>query len=105
MRAGELDRTIELQSATTSPNSFGEPVETWTTYVTLAARVTPQRGNERFAAHQIIGRAVTTFRVRYRAGVTIEHRIRYDSRDWDIHDVREVGRREGLEIDATARAE
>lgn len=105
MRAGDLDRTIELQSVSTVQNSFGEPVETWATFATVAAKVSPQRGDERFTAQQIVGKAVVTFKLRYRTDVTVLNRIRYVGRDYDIHDVRELGRREGLEIDASARAE
>jgi SPP1 family predicted phage head-tail adaptor len=65
----------------------------------------PQRGSERFTAQQIIGKAVVTFKTRYRPDITVLNRIRYDSRDYDIHDVRELGRRDALEIDASARAE
>jgi SPP1 family predicted phage head-tail adaptor len=105
MRAGQLDRTIELQSVATAPNSFGELVETWTTFASPAAAIVPTRGNERFTAQQLVGHAVTTFRIRYRTGLTVLNRIVYDGRQWDIHDVREIGRREGLEIDASARSE
>lgn len=105
MRAGELDRTIALQSVSTVADSFGELLETWTTFASPAARVVPNRGNERFAAQQVVGHAVVTFRIRYRTDLSVLNRIVYDGKQWDIHDVREVGRREGLEIDATARSE
>jgi SPP1 family predicted phage head-tail adaptor len=108
MRAGELDRPIVIQSKSVTPDSFGTPVETWTkihTSTTIPAKVSPARGGERFAADQVVGKAMTTFRVRYRDGVTVLHRIVYAGRNWDIHDVRELGRREGLEIDASARSE
>lgn len=108
MRAGDLDRSIVIQAATTTQNAFGEPVETWAkihTDATIAARIVPTRGAERFTAQQVVGKAVVTFRVRYRTDVTTLNRIVYDSRNWDITDVREIGRREGLEIDATARSD
>lgn len=105
MRAGKLDRTIDLQALTTTTDSFGEPIETWTTFASPAAAVMPNRGNERFTAQQVVGDAVVTFKIRYRTDVSVLTRIVYDGRNWDVHDVREVGRREGLEIDASARAE
>lgn len=108
MRAGELDRSIVIQAATTTQNAFGEPVETWVkihTADTLPAKVVPTRGSERFTAQQVVGESVVTFRIRWRDDVTTLNRIVYDGRDWDITDVRPLGRREGLEIDATARSE
>lgn len=108
MRSGELNRSIVIQSKTVAQDSFGEPVETWAkihTRDSLAARVMPQRGNERFTAQQVVGEAVTTFKIRYRSDVTTLNRIVYDGRNWDIHDVRELGNRDALEIDASARSE
>lgn len=108
MRAGKLDRSIVIQSRTVAQNAYGEGIETWTkihTATTLAAEVIPFRGNERWTAQQVVGKNAVTFRVRWRDDVTVLNRIVYDGRNYDLHDVREIGRREGLEIDATARAE
>jgi SPP1 family predicted phage head-tail adaptor len=109
MRAGELDRSIVIQARTqTGQDSHGAPVYTWAKIHaadTIPAAVEPVNGSERFAGQQLVGEAITVFRVRYRSGVTVLNRIVYDGRDWDIVAVREVGRRDGLLIDAKARAE
>jgi len=108
MRAGELNRSIVIQAATVAQNDFGEDVETWIkihTDTTLPAKFMPQRGDERFTAQQVVDKAVAVFKIRWRDDVTVENRIVYDGHDWDIHDVRPLGNREGLEIDASARAE
>jgi SPP1 family predicted phage head-tail adaptor len=103
--AGAYDRRITIQKKTLTLDGAGQEVESWTTAWTPAARVRPFRGSERFAAQQIVGQAVVTFEIRYRSGVTVEHRILFDGRTYDIRDIRELGRREALEIDATARSE
>jgi len=105
MKAGKLDKTITIETASTTADSFGEPIESWSTLATVPATVLSDRGSERFQNQQVIGTAVKTFRIRWRSDVTVKNRIVYDSRNWDIRDVREIGRREGLEIDASARAE
>ena len=105
MIIGLLDRRVKIQALTTAADGAGQPVETWSDIATVWARVRPFRGGERFLARQVVGQAVTTFEIRHRAGVTILNRLVYAGRSWDIHDVREVGRREGLELDATARSE
>lgn len=105
MRAGELDKSIVIQGKTATQDASGQPVDVWAkihTAATIPAKVTPNRGNERFTAQQVIGRAVVTFKIRYRAGVTKLDRVVYAGKNWDIHDVRELGRREALEIDASA---
>lgn len=106
MRSGELDKSIAIQTNTPVQDAFGEPIDSWATTVTVAAKVMPTRGGERFTAQQYVGRTVVTFKIRWRTTPpTVKNRIVYDGRTYDITDVRELGRREGLEIDATARSE
>lgn len=104
--ASEYDRPIEIQSKATTLDGVGQEVETWTTVWTPSAKVRPMRGGERFVAKQTMGAVILTFEIRYRPGVTIDrHRIVYDGRIYDVSDVRQIGREQGLEIDASAAAE
>lgn len=105
LRIGTLDRRLTLQSLSTAPDSVGQPVETWTTVATLWGRIMPMPSGERFAAQQITGKAMTTFRIRYRDGVTVKYRMLFDGKTWDINDVRLVGRKEALDLDASARSD
>lgn len=108
MRAGELNRSIVIQAATVTIGPFGDEIKTWEkihTADTLPANFTPTRGDERFSAQQVIGKAMATFKIRWRDDVSVLNRIVYDSQNWDIHDVRPLGHREALEIDASVRAE
>jgi SPP1 family predicted phage head-tail adaptor len=106
LRAGTLDRQVVIEVRSLTADGAGQMIETWATLVTVWMRILPQPGGERFAAQQVIGRAVTTFQARWRAGLTVHnHRLNYDGKRWDIQDIRELGRQEGVEIDAAARAE
>ncbi len=105
MQIGQLDRAITIQQFTATVDGAGQEVKAWTTLAIVWARVRPQRGAERFVAAQIVGKAVTTFRIRHRTDVTVAYRLQWDSKTWDVHVVRELGRREALELDATARSE
>lgn len=104
MRSGRLDRTITIETNTPTQNSFGELIDSWATLATVPAQYIPARGGERFTAQQVYGQSVATFKIRYRTDVDVEDRITFDSKTWDILDIRELGRREGLEIDAKAEA-
>lgn len=107
MRAGQLNKSIVIEARTDTADSFGQPVPSWArihTDATIAAAVLPNRGGERFTAAQVYGESVVTFRIRWRSDVSVLNRISYDSKYWDIKDVREIGRREGLEIDAAVGA-
>ena len=104
MRAGKLDRRVTIQRATTAPNGFNEPVETWTDVATVWAQQRPNRGAERFSAQEINGQAVMTFHIRYRTDLRVSDRIIYGGRVWNVIDIREVGRRVVTEFDAVAEA-
>lgn len=105
MRAGKLDRLVTIQRAVIARDAAGQEIKTWEDVATVWAQARPFRGGERFVAQQIVGKAVMTFVIRWRANVTVKDRIVYDDKVWDIRDVREVGRHVGFEIDTTARSE
>jgi SPP1 family predicted phage head-tail adaptor len=105
MRAGKLDRRVTIRRATVTYDAFNEPVQAWADVATVWAQQRPNRGGERFTAQEIAGAAVITFHIRHRSDVTVADRIQHDGREWDIRDVREIGRRVVTEIDCTARAE
>lgn len=63
------------------------------------------RGDERYAATQMVAEADTRWRIRYRADLTPIDRLSYAERIYDVTGVVEIGRREGLEIYSKARAE
>jgi len=108
MDAGPLDRRIVIQRASTSTDAFNEPVETFADLATVWASAKPVRDSERLANGQTLADISYRFVIRYSstvADVNPKDRITFDDRTFDINAVKEIGRREGLEITATARAE
>ena len=108
MKAGRLDRRIALQRKTATQNDYGEEVVTWSTLATVWAEMLPGAGRESFTAQQFAGFINATFRVRWStvsAGLTDIDRISFDGRVFNITEVREIGRREGLELVAYTRGE
>ena len=108
MRAGRLDRRITIQNRSITQSDSGEEVVTWVDVATVWAEKIELRGDERFAAKQYIGHAIKTFKIRWSETVselTVLHKIRFDGRDHDITDVRELNRRQGIEIDCYALGE
>ena len=102
--AGARDRKIIVQRATVTQNEFNEPVEAWTELVTLWARERPLKGQERFNSPQILGERVSTFETLFYPGITIKDRISYDGLYWNITNIAEQGRGEGLAISAQVLA-
>ena len=102
-----MDRrvTIQARAAALDAAGTGEDVGTWSNVVTVWAQVTPVGGRETAGAVQRYGEADVRFRIRWRTGLTIEHRLVFESRKYDILSIDEVGRHELLDIFAKARAE
>lgn len=105
MRAGRLDRKITILERVIEKNSFGEHVASYDSLATVCAEAKPASGSERYVAQQFVAEITHIFTIRYRNDVTPLNRIRFDGRDFDILAVLEIGRREGLAINAKARAE
>lgn len=108
MQAGKLDRRIQIQRATITQNDFGEEVHAWGQIAEVWAGVTPVSDTERFRGSQVGAEITTRFVVRYSGqarDVTAEDRIVYEGRVFDLVGIKELGRREGYEISAIAKAD
>ena len=108
MDAGRLDRRVTLKRRKSGVNDFGEPVDEWTTLVTVWANVAPVSDGERWRAGETLAAKACRFTIRWSIKVSVldpRDQIEYDGRTWDIQGVKEIGRREMIEITAAARAE
>lgn len=108
MDAGRLDHRISIKRATTTTNGFNEPVYTWATLITVWAAVAPVNDAERLRAGETLAMKQTRFTIRYSttaATIDPRDRLTFEGRDYDVNGVKDVGRREYIEITATARAE
>jgi SPP1 family predicted phage head-tail adaptor len=108
MDAGKLDRRIVIKTRKAGTNAFGEPVDQWSTLATVWASVVPVKDGERWRAGETLASKLCRFTIRYSAavaGVDPRDQIEHDGRTWDIQGIKELGRREMLEITAAARAE
>lgn len=101
MRAGQLDRQIEITRTTTVSN----PDEPWipgapTTVVLATARASlVQQSSEEFM--RSFGESQETaviFRIRYRDGIQLTDHVVFDGRTYDLIEIKEIGRRRGLEL-------
>ncbi len=105
MRAGAMDRLIELQRRSlAAANVHGERVESWTTYSTVWAEKLEGGGREAFVAQTTYASTDMRFRIRHRTDVVVTDRVLFDGRGFDILGINEIGRREGLELFTRAAA-
>lgn len=108
MEAGKLDRRITLQPRLMTKNGFNEDVETWPDGLEVWSSYEPVKDGERLRAAEVAASITARFQIRWSpdvAGLSEVDRLAFDGRSFDIVAVKEIGRREGMEISATARAE
>jgi SPP1 family predicted phage head-tail adaptor len=119
VKAGLLDRRITIRREAQARDAYGElvkdalghPVLEWCDMTTVWASYTPIRDAERVAAQQVGSTVTGRFEIRWSErvdDVTPRDRLRYPAdggRDHNIVAVKEIGRREGLEITAAARSD
>lgn len=114
-----LDRRIDIERKSASQDGYGQDVDNWTKIATRRpAAVKPVRGDERFTSEQFAAFQQVEFTIRWAtsvADVSPLDRIIYpsatnpadvdDPNVYDIIEVSELGRREGLRIIGARRAE
>lgn len=105
--AGKLDRKITIERKTVTRSGSGEPNETWSTLAIVWAHKLPMTGREFYSAAgaQLVSEETARFRIRWLAGLTAQDRILEGTKVWDIRNVAELGRAEGVELTAQAVAQ
>lgn len=99
MRAGRLDKLITIQRFTNTVDDYGTPIETWADVATLRAQIVQASTEEFIRGYGASEETAIIFRTRYLDGVTNADRIKYGPEPHlNIKEVKEIGRRNGLEI-------
>jgi len=99
MNIGHMDRRIALQSTTLTTNDYGQRVASWATYATVWASIKYKGGSEKVTDDQVGSTQTVDFTIRYStdvSGVKASHRLVYNSQNYEILYVQEIGRKEGL---------
>lgn len=105
MRAGKLDRTIRIDRYSAgTPDDFGTVTAGWEALATLRAQVVQSSTEEFIKAYGASDETVVIFRTRYLSGVTNADRIVYEGQTFNLKEVKEIGRRRGLELRAVRSA-
>jgi SPP1 family predicted phage head-tail adaptor len=91
MRAGTLNRRVQLQRPVTDVDAEGRTGDVWTAVATVWATVEPLQGREALLAAQAQTTLTHRVRIRYRTGVTARMRLVYGARIFDIQSVIDTG--------------
>ncbi len=84
MRAGDLYDRITIQTNTPTRDTFGAPIDHWSTLATVWAQVVATAGGEQIA--QAAGVVTTIYKItlRYRDDITSAMRVLYGDRILEI---------------------
>lgn len=102
MRAGNLDKTITIERVTTTVDEFGTPIETWADLATVRAQIIQAMTEEFMKGWGASTEAATVFRIRHMDGITPADRVTHQGRAFDLKEIKELGRREGLDLRCVA---
>lgn len=100
MAAGDMDRKVIVERATVTRDLIGGVVETWATLVTIFCSYVPITGFEAMRNGMVRSSRAALFTTRFRTDITVKDRLSFGGEYWNITFLREIGRREGLEITA-----
>lgn len=84
MTIGELKRQVEILQFYENRDSYGGSVGEWRTVGKVWAKIEPVSGTEYFRSGQINAETTTRITVRFYAGLTVMHRIRYGDKIYEI---------------------
>lgn len=109
IKSGDLNRRVTLlRDDGEGQDDYGTPIEVWTTLATVWASWRRATARETLAAGEIGASVSDIFEIRYSstvASLNPKDRLTYQGRTYDISGVTEIGFREGMRIEATARAD
>lgn len=102
MRAGKLDRRLTVQRRELVSKDGWNDVYDWTDLITVWCE--KEHSKEDIQNLDDAGRhfSVITFRTRWLSDIREEDRLLFEGETFEIRGIREIGRREGLEIKAKA---
>src|SRR4051794_4192377 len=100
MRAGKLDKSITIERLVESIDEYGVARGAWAPIRTVKAQIVQASSEEFLRSGGIASESAMIFRIRFMEGVTpADHRIRFtEELTLDIKEIKEIGRRRGLEI-------
>ena len=103
MRAGKLNETLTIERSTIAVDDYGAPQETWATHATVRAQRVKLTFEEFAKAYGTASEALTVFRIRWLADISLADRVKLGSVVYDLKAIEVLGRREGLELRCIAR--
>lgn len=88
MNIGNLNKRITIEKSTSTQNTYGEQVQTWTKLRECWSRVEPVQGKEYYTAKQTASELDIKFVIRYTTvDITPKSRLIYDSKEYNVNSI------------------
>ena len=84
---GELNRRVTLQVRSSTQDTYGQALDTWTDWATCWAKIDQLSGNEMVVAQAVNAALTHKVTIRYRPGVLASMRLLYGTRIFNIGSV------------------
>lgn len=98
MRAGKLDKTISIERHAVTVDDYGTESEGWSVITTVRAQLVQSTTEEFMRSFGSSGETAVIFRIRHRDGLKVADRVTAQEQAYDVKEIKELGRREGLEL-------
>ncbi|WP_029042565.1 phage head closure protein [Cucumibacter marinus] len=98
MRAGKLDRSITIQESATAVDGYGVPSASWSDIATVRAQMVESTVEEYQRAYGEGSNTAVIFRIRHIDDISVDQRVLYDGKSFNIRDIKELGRHKGYEL-------
>ena len=85
--AGRMRHRVTIQRLTQAQDALGQATDTWTDVATVWARMRPRTGQERYVESGEHAELSHEVLMRHGVSVTVEDRLLYDGRYFDIESV------------------
>lgn len=100
LRAGDLDRQVVLLKPATADSPLGRVDAEPIVIATVWAKVREAQGREWQEGSAVTSSRRATFTLRYRTGLDALTSLQWDGLTWNVIARAEIGRREGIELQA-----
>jgi SPP1 family predicted phage head-tail adaptor len=98
MKAEKMDRKITLQRGSATIDAYGTPSFAWANLATVPAQMIQRSTTEFVRAQGATEAEILVFRLRYFAGLTNADRLLFEGRTFNITEISELGRKDGIEL-------
>jgi SPP1 family predicted phage head-tail adaptor len=87
---GELRHLVSFAHTSASQDAAGQPLNTWTAYLSTWAKIENLSGQQLFQTNQFTSAAIFRFTTRYHATIQVGDRIAFGSHAWVVQIINNV---------------